>query len=96
MASADMISAKKKVPKQQKTDLTELEKLNLTMETLQAQKMLLVAQEKERKKTARAAQKAVEKELAADKKQMRASTVSYQKGKLKESDIKQETSEKEE
>jgi len=43
MPSADMISAKKKVPKQQKTDLTELEKLNLTMETLQAQKMLLVA-----------------------------------------------------
>ena len=76
--------------------MTELEKLNETLETLQAQKMLLVAQEKERKKTARAAQKAVEKVLAAEKKLMRASSVSYQKGKLKESDIKQETSEEEE
>jgi hypothetical protein len=72
-----MISAKKKVPKQQKTDLTELEKLNLTMETFKAQKMLLVVQERERKKTARAAQKATEKEIAAEKKQMRASTLSY-------------------
>ncbi len=95
MQSVEMISAKKKPVKHAKPELTELDKLNLHISTLQAQKVILAAEEKERKKTARAAQKAVEKEIALEKKQFRASTTGYQKGKLTESDIKQETDEEE-
>ena len=96
MQSVEMISAKKKPVKHAKPELSELEKLNLHISTLQAQKVILAAKEKEEKDARKRAQKEAEKEIALEKKNLRASTTSYQRGKLKESELKQETDEEDE
>ncbi len=91
-----MISAKKKPVKHAKPELSELEKLNLHISTLQAQKVILAAKEKDEKEAKKRALKEAEKEIALEKKNLRASTTSYQRGKLKESELKQETDEEDE